>query len=180
MALLQISEPGKTPQAPKQKLAVGIDLGTTNSLIASVNPAGKAQTLADQHGQKLLPSVVYYGAEQQILSGQAALEHSLDQPQHTVVSVKRMMGKNYAELPPNLPYQLTTLNNDTPAITVPNGQVTAVEVSADILKTLRTRLNTFSSDTLAGAVITVPAYFDDAQRQATRDAAQLAEFPYSD
>ncbi len=174
MALLQISEPGQTPNPHERRIAVGIDLGTTHSLVASVRH-GVAECLPDAQGRVILPSVVRYlaGGGRQI--GAEAVAAGLADPENTIASVKRFMGRGLKDvaLAAKLPYQFV----DHPGmlgIQTVQGEKSPVEVSADILATLRYRAeDTFNSD-LYGAVITVPAYFDDAQRQATKDAAQLA------
>ena len=174
MALLQISEPGQTPDPHTRRIAVGIDLGTTHSLVAAVRH-GVAECLPDDTGRAILPSVVRYldGDKRQI----GALAHAAqaDDPENTIVSVKRFMGRNLADIRGRdaLPYRFI----DQPgmlAIATRQGVKTPVEVSAEILATLRYRAEDSFNDDLFGAVITVPAYFDDAQRQATKDAAQLA------
>jgi molecular chaperone HscA len=175
MALLQISEPGQSPDPHQRRIAVGIDLGTTNSLVAAVRH-GVAECLPDAEGRTLLPSAVRYldGGRRQI--GRDALAAQADDPLDTVVSVKRLMGRALADVAGSgrLPYRFV----DRPgmvAIQTRAGLKTPVEVSAEILATLRQRAeDSFDADELFGAVITVPAYFDDAQRQATKDAAQLA------
>ena len=175
MALLQISEPGQAPEPHQRRVAVGIDLGTTHSLVAAVRH-GVADCLPDAQGQMLLPSVVRYlgGGKRQI--GFEARAAQSDDPENTVVSVKRFMGRKLADIAgtAKLPYRLV----DHPgmvALATREGDKTPVEISAEILATLRQRAeDTFDTDELFGAVITVPAYFDDAQRQATKDAAQLA------
>ncbi len=174
MALLQISEPGQAPDPHQRRIAVGIDLGTTHSLVASVRH-GVAECLPDADGAVLLPSAVQYleGGGRRI--GQAALAAQSDDPQNTVVSAKRFMGRKLADVQGHgrLPYQFV----DHPGmvgIATREGVKTAVEVSAEILATLRQRAEDTFDDDLFGAVITVPAYFDDAQRQATKDAATLA------
>ncbi|BCO26865.1 chaperone protein HscA [Rhodoferax lithotrophicus] len=174
MALLQISEPGQTPNPHERRIAIGIDLGTTHSLVASVRH-GVAECLPDAQGRVILPSVVRYlaGGGRQI--GDDALAGGVADPENTIASVKRFMGRGLKDvaLAAKLPYQFV----DHPGmlgIQTVQGEKSPVEVSADILATLRYRAeDTFNSD-LYGAVITVPAYFDDAQRQATKDAAQLA------
>ncbi|MFZ3129215.1 MAG: Fe-S protein assembly chaperone HscA [Rhodoferax sp.] len=174
MALLQISEPGQTPKPHERRIAVGIDLGTTHSLVASVRN-GVAECLPDEAGQVILPSVVRYladGGRQIGVQAQAALAAD---PENTVASVKRFMGRSLADLvgAEKLPYRFVDHAGMLGIQTVA-GEKSPVEVSADILATLRYRAeDTFNAD-LYGAVITVPAYFDDAQRQATKDAAQLA------
>ena len=174
MALLQISEPGQTPDPHQRRIAVGIDLGTTHSLIACMRH-GIAECLPDAQGRVILPSVVRYveGGGRQI--GFDALTHRGDDPQNTIASVKRFMGRSVADIAEraDLPYQLI----DKPGmlhIQTRAGEKSPVEVSAEILATLRYRAEDSFNDDLYGAVITVPAYFDDAQRQATKDAAQLA------
>ena len=174
MALLQISEPGQSPDPHQRRIAVGIDLGTTHSLVAVVRH-GVAECLPDEQGRVLLPSVVRYlpGGGRQI--GHDALANAAQDAENTITSVKRLMGRGAADIAgrDQLPYRLI----DQPGmvgIQTPHGEKSPVEVSADILATLRYRAeDTFEAD-LYGAVITVPAYFDDAQRQATKDAAQLA------
>ena len=176
MALLQISEPGQTTAPHQHRLAVGIDLGTTNSLVASVRSA-EAQTLPDQNGHHLLPSVVRY-AEEGIEVGDAAVEHAVKDPSNTIVSVKRLMGRAASDLKSlgkSSPYEFSTSESAVPKIQTRSGDVSAIEVSAEILKTLKARAVATLGDELVGAVITVPAYFDDAQRQATKDAARLAD-----
>jgi molecular chaperone HscA len=174
MALLQISEPGQSPDPHQRRIAVGIDLGTTHSLVAAVRH-GVAECLPDAQGQVILPSVVRYleGGRRQI--GVAAREAQAEDAAHTVASVKRLMGRRLADVPGHekLPYAFV----DRPgmvAISTRDGEKTPVEVSAEILAALRQRAEDTFDDELHGAVITVPAYFDDAQRQATKDAAQLA------
>lgn len=176
MALLQISEPGQTTAPHQHKLAVGIDLGTTNSLVATVR-SGDAQTLSDENGQHILPSVVRY-AEGSVEVGEAAIEHAVSDPANTIVSVKRLMGRAVADLKSlgeSSPYQFSDSESAVPKIQTRAGDVSAIEVSAEILKTLKNRAVSTLGDELVGAVITVPAYFDDAQRQATKDAARLAD-----
>ena len=174
MALLQLSEPGQTPDPHSRRIAVGIDLGTTHSLVAAVRH-GVAECLPDAQGRNLLPSVVRYleGSGRQIGFDAQALQ--AEDPENTVVSVKRLMGRGLADVKGHqaLPYRFV----DQPgmvAIDTRQGVKTPVEVSAEILATLRYRAEDSFNDDLFGAVITVPAYFDDAQRQATKDAAQLA------
>jgi molecular chaperone HscA len=175
MALLQISEPGQSPDPHTRRIAVGIDLGTTNSLVAAVRH-GVAECLPDTQGRTLLPSAVQYqdGGRRRI--GHDALAAQADDPLHTIVSVKRLMGHALADVSgaDKLPYRFV----DTPgmvSIETRDGVKTPVEVSAEILAALRQRAeDSFDTDDLFGAVVTVPAYFDDAQRQATKDAAKLA------
>lgn len=174
MALLQISEPGQAPDPHQRRIAVGIDLGTTHSLVASVRH-GVAECLPDEQGRVILPSVVRYlnGGGRQI--GFDAVPHQASDAANTIVSVKRFMGRGLADVArrETLPYAFI----DQPgmlAIDTVHGPKSPVEVSADILATLRYRAEDTFNDDLYGAVITVPAYFDDAQRQATKDAAQMA------
>ena len=174
MALLQISEPGQTPDPHQRRIAVGIDLGTTHSLVAAVRH-GVAECLPDAQGRVLLPSVVRYLDGQRRQVGFDARAHQAEDAAHTIASAKRLMGRRLADLQgaAQLPYQFV----DQPgmvAVHTRQGLKTAVEVSAEILATLRQRAEDSFDDELFGAVITVPAYFDDAQRQATKDAAQLA------
>ncbi len=174
MALLQISEPGQAPDPHQRRIAVGIDLGTTHSLVASVRH-GVAECLPDSEGEVILPSAVRYLESDGRQIGRAALLAQADDPQNTLVSVKRFMGRGVADIAnrDKLPYQFV----DKPgmlAIHTRAGDKSPVEVSAEILATLRFRAEDTFNDDLYGAVITVPAYFDDAQRQATKDAAQLA------
>ena len=174
MALLQISEPGQTPDPHQRRIAVGIDLGTTHSLVAAVRH-GVAECLPDEQGRVLLPSVVRYlaGGGRQI--GQDALVDAVADAENTIASAKRLMGRRLGDIVgrDQLPYRLL----DQPgmvAIQTAHGEKSPVEVSAEILATLRYRAEDTFNDDLYGAVITVPAYFDDAQRQATKDAAKLA------
>ncbi len=174
MALLQISEPGQTPNPHERRIAIGIDLGTTHSLVASVRH-GVAECLPDAQGRVILPSVVRYlpGGGRQI--GHEAVTGGVGDPENTIASVKRFMGRSLKDvaLAAKLPYHFVDHPGMLGLQTV-QGEKSPVEVSADILATLRYRAeDTFNAD-LYGAVITVPAYFDDAQRQATKDAAQLA------
>lgn len=176
MALLQISEPGQTSAPHQHRLAVGIDLGTTNSLVATVR-SGEAQTLPDDNDQHILPSVVRYG-EANVEVGDLAVEHAVKDPSNTIVSIKRLMGRAATDLKSlgeSSPYEFSASESAVPKIKTRSGDVSAIEVSAEILKTLKTRAVDTLGDDLVGAVITVPAYFDDAQRQATKDAARLAD-----
>lgn len=176
MALLQISEPGQSTAPHEHKLAVGIDLGTTNSLVATVQ-SGVAGTLADENSKYLLPSVVRYTESGGITVGANALAHATTDPLNTLASVKRLMGRSVADLATlegYLPYKFVNHESNVPRIDTVAGAVTAVEVSAEILKSLRERAEVSLGGELLGVVITVPAYFDDAQRQATKDAATLA------
>lgn len=174
MALLQISEPGQSPNPHERRIAVGIDLGTTHSLVAAVRN-GSAECLPDADGKVILPSVVRYVDAQRRQIGYAALEHQASDPANTIASVKRLMGRGIKDIahPEKLPY---TLLDDPGMVKVRTiaGEKSPVEVSAEILATLRFRAEDTFNDDIYGAVVTVPAYFDDAQRQATKDAAQLA------
>jgi molecular chaperone HscA len=174
MALLQISEPGQAPDPHQRRIAVGIDLGTTHSLVAAVRH-GVAECLPDAQGRVILPSVVRYlqGGGRQI--GYEALEQQVNDPGNTIASVKRLMGRGLADIANagKLPYALLDAPGMVRVRTIV-GEKTPVEVSAEILATLRYRAEDTFNDDLYGAVITVPAYFDDAQRQGTKDAAQLA------
>jgi len=175
MALIQIAEPGESTSAHQHRLAVCIDLGTTNSLVASVR-SGEVSTLPDSNGQHLLPSVVHYG-ENQVHVGTKAQHFSVSDPHNTIVSVKRFMGRGIEDVSTedaHYSYVFAQTDSAVPKIKTRTGDVSAVEVSAEILKTLKNRALETLGDELAGAVITVPAYFDDAQRQATKDAARLA------
>ena len=178
MALLQISEPGASPDPHQRRVAVGIDLGTTHSLVAAVR-SGVAQCLPDVHGHVILPSAVRYvvdarGGARTVVGADALADAALD-PKNTIVSVKRFMGRSLADLPERakLPYDFVDAPGMLKLQTVA-GVKSPVEVSAEILATLRQRAEDSFDDEVFGAVITVPAYFDDAQRQATKDAAQLA------
>ena len=173
MALLQISEPGMSAAPHQHKLAVGIDLGTTNSLVATVR-SGLSHVLGDEHGHTLLPSVVHYAENGMIVVGTEAQKKQNSDPHNTIVSVKRFMGRGIKDIDATqLPYhfaeQAGMLQIETRA-----GIKSPVEVSAEILKVLKARAEQALGGELIGAVITVPAYFDDAQRQATKDAARLA------
>ncbi|VTU07971.1 chaperone protein HscA [Actinobacillus indolicus] len=175
MALLQIAEPGQTAAPHQHRLAVGIDLGTTNSLVATVR-SGQAQVLLDEKERALVPSVVHYAAENKVV-GVEAFEQASADPQHTVISVKRLIGRSLADVEqryPNLPYQFVATDNGLPLIQTPQGNKSPIEVSADILSHLNQFAEKRLAGELAGVVITVPAYFDDAQRQSTKDAARLA------
>ena len=174
MALLQISEPGQSPDPHARRIAVGIDLGTTHSLVAAVRH-GVAECLPDAQGRVILPSIVRYTSEQGRQIGFDAAAVQAEDPENTIVSVKRLMGRGLADIAgaDRLPYRFI----DQPgmvAIETRAGAKTPVEVSAEILATLRYRAEDTFNDDLYGAVITVPAYFDEGQRQATKDAAQLA------
>ncbi|WP_411991018.1 Fe-S protein assembly chaperone HscA [Agarivorans sp. DSG3-1] len=171
MALLQIAEPGQSAVPHQHKLAVGIDLGTTNSLVATVR-SGKSVTLADHDGGILLPSVVRYHA-QGVDVGQSAKAHAVTDPNNTITSVKRLLGKDISDIDlSGLPYNFTEASS--PQIKTVSGVVNPIQVSAEILKSLAKRATESLQGEPDGVVITVPAYFDDAQRQGTKDAAQLA------
>ena len=174
MALLQISEPGASPDPHQRRIAVGIDLGTTHSLVACVRH-GVAECLPDAQGLVLLPSVVRYLADGGRTIGAQALSMLALDPENTIASVKRFMGRSLADVPgaDKLPYRFADHSGMLGLLTV-QGEKSPLEVSADILATLRYRAEDSMGDDLFGAVVTVPAYFDDAQRQATKDAAQLA------
>lgn len=175
MALLQISEPGMTAAPHQRKLAAGIDLGTTHSLIATVR-SGEAAALPDSQGRFLLPSIVNYQPESKLV-GWEAKQLAEQDPVNTIISVKRMMGRSLADIQkryPDLPYQLTASENGLPFIQTVAGQVDPIQVSSDILRTLAKRAEETLGGEMDGVVITVPAYFDDAQRQGTKDAARLA------
>jgi molecular chaperone HscA len=173
MALLQISEPGMSPEPHQRRLAVGIDLGTTHSLVASVR-SGVADVLPDELGRPLLPSVVRYVESGEVEVGHVAWECASEDPRNTIVSVKRYMGRGLADATRHpSPYEFVDAPGMVRLRTV-GGERSPVEVSSEILKVLRRRAEAALGGELVGAVITVPAYFDDAQRQATKDAARLA------
>lgn len=174
MALMQIAEPGLSAEPHQHRLAVGIDLGTTNSLVATVRNA-QTDVLTDENGKKLLPSVVRYLPDGSVQTGYLALESVSTDAANTVVSVKRFVGRSKADLRHvgNLPYDFSDDAGMLKIRTVA-GEKSPVEVSADILRVLKNRAEETLGGDLVGAVITVPAYFDDAQRQATKDAARLA------
>jgi len=179
MALLQIAEPGLTAAPHQHKLAAGIDLGTTNSLVATVRSGG-ATTLVDHQQQDMLPSVVHYGekddsGDTQISVGYDARQYLLTDPLNTLVSVKRLIGKTLADLDTtHLPYELSAHESGLAQINTRAGAINAVQASSEILKVLSQRATESLQGDLDGVVITVPAYFDDAQRQGTKDAARLA------
>ena len=176
MALLQIAEPGQSAAPHQQKLAVGIDLGTTNSLIATVRN-GHSDILLDEQNRPLLPSVVHFGKDENVIVGYEAAELATQDPQNTVVSVKRLIGRSLADIQqryPNLPYQFVASENGLPLLATHQGVRSPIEISAEILKKLTALGEQRLGGNLVGAVITVPAYFDDAQRQSTKDAAKLA------
>lgn len=175
MALLQIAEPGESEAPHQHKLAAGIDLGTTNSLVAAVR-SGQAETFPDEEGRHLLPSVVRYQKEG-IVVGHEARAAAPQDPLNTIASVKRLMGRGVEDVKSigsGLPYEFVQGESAVPRIHTLGGDVSPIEVSAEILKVLAARAEETLGGELAGAVITVPAYFDDAQRQATKDAARLA------
>ena len=175
MALLQIAEPGESTAPHQHKLAAGIDLGTTNSLIASVR-SGEPATFPDEEGNHILPSVVRY-LEDQVIVGHNAQAAAQTDPLNTIASVKRLIGRDTSDLKTlgtRLPYEFSSTESTVPRIRTVAGDVTAIEVSAEILKVLSQRAEQTLGGELDGVVITVPAYFDDAQRQATKDAAKIA------
>ena len=175
MSLLQIAEPNQSAQPHQHRFGLGIDLGTTRSLVAVVR-SGKAQVLqADTTSDTLLPSVVYYPSAGKPLVGYDALTHLADDPKNTIVSAKRFMGRSQADIKFSHPYELSGSEDAMPAFVTAQGEVSPVEVSARILAALEQRAaSALPDDSIQGAVITVPAYFDEAQRQATKDAAQAA------
>ncbi|MDI1297931.1 Fe-S protein assembly chaperone HscA [Methylotenera sp.] len=177
MALLQISEPGMSAAPHQHKLAVGIDLGTTNSLVATVK-SGMATVLQDEHGHALLPSVVRYMPEGEVVVGHDAQAQQSADPVNTIASAKRFMGRSLKDIADraHIPYNFVDSANSTKLLQIQTraGLKTPVEISAEILKTLKARAEKSLGGDLMGVVITVPAYFDDAQRQATKDAARLA------
>ncbi len=175
MALMQISEPGQSDSPHERRLSIGIDLGTTNSLVASVI-SGSPRILTDAQGSGLLPSVVRYGESGAELVGYAALRDAADNPLNTISSVKRLIGKSTQEIQADRARARYAVDDKsaTPSLITSAGKVSPVEVSAEILRVLKKRGEESLGGELVGAVITVPAYFDDAQRQATKDAARLA------
>ncbi|WP_312159233.1 Fe-S protein assembly chaperone HscA [Acinetobacter sp.] len=172
MALLQIAEPGQSSAPHEHRIAIGIDLGTTHSLVATVL-SGKAKVLNDEQGRVLLPSIVHY-SHNNTNYGDEAKPFLTSDPKNTIVSVKRFMGRSKADIKFQHPYTLVGEDNQMPAFETAQGRKTPVEISAEILKQLKDRAESSLNNPVNGAVITVPAYFDEAQRQATRDAAQLA------
>ena len=175
MALLQIAEPGQAAAPHQHRLAVGIDLGTTNSLVASVR-SGQSVILNDEQERSLVPSVVYYGVEEKKVGLEAFEQASLD-PKNTIISVKRLIGRSLADVQsryPSLPYEFVASENGLPLIVTAQGPKSPIEVSSDILSRLNHIAEQRLDGELSGVVITVPAYFDDAQRQSTKDAARLA------
>lgn len=176
MVLLQISEPGQSPEPHQRRRAVGIDLGTTNSLVATVR-SGTPETLVDSENQHLLPSVVHYSASGETTVGRRAYAQSADDPLNTLISVKRFMGRGIEDiktLGSQLPYDMLASDSGMPNFNTVAGEVSPVAASSEILKVLIERAELALDGQLEGAVITVPAYFDEAQRQATKDAATLA------
>ena len=174
MALLQISEPGAAPDPHQRRYVVGIDLGTTHSLVAAVRN-GIAECLPDAEGRAILPSAVRYGAEGRTEVGQRALDGAIDDPHNTIVSVKRLMGRGLSDLAPDTGAAYDFVDGPGMVrVRTAGGIKSPVEISAEILATLRQRAEDTLDAELFGAVVTVPAYFDDAQRQATKDAAELA------
>ena len=175
MALLQIAEPGQSSAPHEHKLAAGIDLGTTNSLVSSVR-SGNANTLVDGQNRAILPSVVHYSSDA-VEVGYEALVHSEQDAANTIISVKRLIGRSLADINqryPSLPYQLKASDNGLPILQTAGGNKNPIEISAEILNALKLRAQSTLGGELAGVVITVPAYFDDAQRAGTKDAAKLA------
>jgi len=175
MALLQIAEPGMSAAPHQHKLAIGIDLGTTNSLVATIQ-SGMSTVLQDEDGHALLPSVVQYLPDDNVIVGHAAQSSQSADPKNTISSVKRFMGRGFSDIPDttHIPYKFRDTGSGMVQIETCAGIKSPVEISAEILKTLKTRAEKALGGELTGAVITVPAYFDDAQRQATKDAARLA------
>jgi molecular chaperone HscA len=175
MGLLQIAEPGMSSEPHQHRLAVGIDLGTTNSLVATVRH-GLAEAIADEQRRVLLPSVVRFTSDGSCEVGHTAVAHQASDPRNTIVSVKRFMGRGLRDVEhvENLTYDFVDVEHGMVQLRTAAGVKSPVEISAEILKTLRQRAEAALGGPLVGAVVTVPAYFDDAQRQATRDAARLA------
>jgi molecular chaperone HscA len=174
MALLQIAEPGQSAAPHERKIGVGIDLGTTNSLVSAVK-SGQCVTLADEQERHLLPSVVHY-SEASIDVGYHARDNSNADPANTIMSVKRFMGRSLADVTAHwdqLPYQFVA-ESLSPRFITPRGELNPIQISSHILSALKKRAEARMGEEITGAVITVPAYFDDAQRQGTKDAAQLA------
>jgi molecular chaperone HscA len=174
MALLQIAEPGRAAAPHQHRLAVGIDLGTTNSLVATVRSA-LPTVLDDEAGRALLPSVVHYGADGQVCVGHEACVQALADPGNTIASAKRLIGRALADVPGGtLPYAVEALSDSAVGVRTRQGLKSPVEIGAEVLRALRLRAEAALGGALVGAVVTVPAYFDDAQRQATKDAAARA------
>jgi len=175
MSLMQIAEPGQSQKPHQKKLAAGIDLGTTHSLVATVR-SGEAQVLVDHNKGKLLPSVVHYPEEGAPVVGDAAYDLAVSDPHNTIASIKRMMGRGLDDvihLGAQFPYRFTDKRDGMPELITRQGIVSPVQVSSEILRCLSCRTKQALGGDLDGVVITVPAYFDDAQRQATRDAAKI-------
>jgi molecular chaperone HscA len=175
MALLQIAEPGQSGTPHQRNLAIGIDLGTTHSLVATVR-SGEAVTLQDESGAHLLPSIVHYMPDE-VRVGEVARSAIVSDPANTMVSIKRFLGRSVGDIArqyPKHPYKFAAENSDHPMLDTAQGAVSPIQVSSQILSTLKDRAVTALGDEIDGAVITVPAYFDDAQRQSTKDAAYLA------
>lgn len=176
MALLQISEPGQSPAPHERRYAIGIDLGTTNSLVATARH-GLPETLPDDEGRHLLPSVVRYREQGDPVVGQDAIQAAADDPLNTIASIKRLMGRGIEDvkrLGQSLPYRFAGGDTAVPRLVTAAGPKSPVEISADILRALKHRAEKTLETGITDAVVTVPAYFDDAQRQATKDAARLA------
>ena len=172
--LLQISEPGESPDPHDRKLAIGIDLGTTNSLVATVR-SSVSEVLEDEQAHALLPSVVRYAEDGTVQVGHSALAQARVNPKNTIVSVKRLMGRSLADVDTtHLAYDLEGADEGVLRLKTRRGALTPIEISAEILKRLRSIAEARLGGDIDGAVITVPAYFDDSQRQATKDAAALA------
>lgn len=175
MSLLQIAEPSQSAQPHQHRFGLGIDLGTTRSLVAVVRSSKAKVIEADNSADTLLPSVVYYPNQGQPIVGTLAMDHLNNDPKNTIVSAKRFMGRSQKDIKFSHPYELSGNNEDMPAFVTAQGSVSPVEVSARILAALKQRATSaLPSESIQGAVITVPAYFDEAQRQATKDAAQAA------
>ena len=174
MALLQIAEPGRAAAPHQHRLAVGIDLGTTNSLVATIR-SGLPTVLADEAGRSLLPSVVHYAIDGAVLVGDEARAFAAADPQNTIASAKRLIGRSPDDVAAGtVPYALQAIGPSAVGVPTRAGVKSPVDIGTEVLKTLRTRAEASMGGALVGAVITVPAYFDDAQRQATKDAAQKA------
>ena len=176
MALLQISEPGMSTAPHEHRLAVGIDLGTTNSLVATVR-SGMPETLENEGGETLVPSAVYYAENKAPVVGSAALNMATVDPLNTITSIKRVLGRSVSEIKTGKnfsPFRIDDSSGNVPKLITAHGPRTAIEISADILSSLKATAESALGGELKGVVITVPAYFDDAQRQATKDAATLA------
>ena len=176
MALIQISEPGQMPEPHERRQAVGIDLGTTNSLVAAMRSGGP-RVLSDEQGKTLVPSIVNYGENGIVCTGDSARRRSVSDPLNTLISTKRMLGRDMNDLDGlglHLPYNFDKHDGGMPLIKTRIGLVSPIQASAEILGAMAMRAEKALGSQLDGAVITVPAYFDDAQRQATKDAASLA------